>query len=129
MKLQLKLKSCSKINFSSYLDVDNLCDKIRNGVTYAKVVFVFANASCVSMGFVVGIQLYFAPCTPPYIGSMRSACLNQESPGPIDFLGVIYLLIDAGMYFHAAPPSGLIIASYLLCIGISLQEYLSVMSG
>ncbi|OXA44883.1 uncharacterized protein LOC110857362 isoform X1 [Folsomia candida] len=110
-------------------NVDNLCDKIRNGVTYAKVVFVLANASCMSMGILVGVQLYFAPCTPPYLGSMRSACLNQESPGPIDFLGMIGILIDAGMYFHAAPPAGLILASYLLCMGISLQEYLSVMSG
>ncbi|OXA45187.1 hypothetical protein Fcan01_20314 [Folsomia candida] len=71
--------------------------KIRNGVTYLKVILVFATASCASLGIFVGIQLYFAPCSPPYAGSMRSACLNRESPGPIDNLGVMCLLFDAGI--------------------------------
>ncbi|OXA45325.1 hypothetical protein Fcan01_20102 [Folsomia candida] len=108
---------------------DNLSDKIRSGATYAKATFVLANASCASMGIVVGIQLYFAPCTPPYLVSMRSTCLMPGSQGSLDFLGMIFILIDAGMYFHGAPPAALIIASYLLGMGASLQEYLSVISG
>ncbi|OXA44920.1 hypothetical protein Fcan01_19886 [Folsomia candida] len=104
--------------------------KIRKGATFAKMVFVMGTVSCASFGIVVPLQLFRNPCTPPYIGSMRSVCLLPTSPhAGLDVIALIGILFDAFMYFHVAQPAALMIGNYLLGFGCSLQEYLGVIGS
>ncbi|OXA44922.1 hypothetical protein Fcan01_19884 [Folsomia candida] len=104
--------------------------KIRKGATYAKIVFVISTASCASFGIIVPLQLFRNPCTLPYVGSMRAACLLPTSQHDgLDAIAVIGILFDAFMYFHVAQPAALVIVNFLLGFGCSLQEYMALLGS
>lgn len=108
----------------------NLSPEIRKGSTLRKMVFVVATISCSSFGIIAAFQLFLSPCTPPYVVSMRTKCLNPGSSQTeeIDFFVVMAILLDASMYFHVGPVAALMIASFLMGFGACLQEYLTVIS-
>ncbi|OXA47458.1 hypothetical protein Fcan01_17554, partial [Folsomia candida] len=120
----------TKINVHYLTEFLELNWKIRKGSTFRKLIFVLGNMSCASFGIITAFQLSLSPCTPPYLVSMKESCLNEESPttSRIDMLSVASILVDSAMYFHVGPVAALVITSFLMGFGISLQEYLVVIS-